>query len=395
MKKRLYLIPVVLIIAALAVRIILLATKSSGNGQRRGQTAAVAVEVDSVRYGPIREVREFTGSIFPYNQYIVAPKVSGRVIEIRKRIGDPVHTGELLARIDDAEYQQAVLEAEANLKIAEAAVTESRSQLDLSRDQRDRMESLRAKDLASSAELDAAVSDYSAKESRYRLALAQVDQRKASLESARIRLGYTRLTATRAGYIGERFVDEGALLAPNTAVVSVIEISSVIVRTTITERDYPLISPGQPVRVTVDAFPSRAFSGRVSRIAPMLQEASRVAQMEAEVANDSLLLKPGMFARAEVIIAAKNDVQVVPREALVNRGDETGVFMVSAGEDVARYVPVETGIVTPDLAEILSPRLDGRVITLGQHLLQDGTPIILREGASGNAAEPQGAAGKN
>jgi RND family efflux transporter MFP subunit len=395
MKKRLYLIPVVLIIAALAVRIILLATKSSGNGQRRGQTAAVAVEVDSVRYGPIREVREFTGSVFPYNQYIVAPKVSGRVIEIRKRIGDPVHTGELLARIDDAEYQQAVLEAEANLKIAEAAVTESRSQLDLSRDQRDRMESLRAKDLASSAELDAAVSDYSAKESRYRLALAQVDQRKASLESARIRLGYTRLTATRAGYIGERFVDEGALLAPNTAVVSVIEISSVIVRTTITERDYPLISPGQPVRVTVDAFPSRAFSGRVSRIAPMLQEASRVAQMEAEVANDSLLLKPGMFARAEVIIVAKDKVQIVPREALVSRGEETGVFMVSAGEDVARYVPVETGIVTPDLAEILSPRLDGRVITLGQHLLQDGTPIILREGASGNAAEAQGAAGKN
>jgi RND family efflux transporter MFP subunit len=395
MRKRIYFALIILVVAALALRITLLATKGSGDGDRRGQTPAVAVEVDSVRYAPIKEIREFTGSVFPYNQYIVAPKVSGRVIEIYKRIGDRVRSGEMLARIDDAEYQQAVREAEANLKIAEATVAESKTQLDLAREQRDRMESLRDKDLASAAELDAAVSDFSAKESRYRLALAQVEQRQAALESAKIRLGYTRLTATRPGYIGERFIDEGALLAPNAAVVSVVEISSVIVRTTITERDYPLISPGQQAEVLVDAFPSRAFSGRVSRIAPMLQEASRVAQMEVEVANDSLLLKPGMFARVEVLIASRDRTQVVPSKSLVNQGEEAGVFMVPPGEGVARFFPVKTGIVTPELAEILSPRLDGRVVTLGQHLLQDGTSILLPEGKSGKDVQPAAAAGKN
>ncbi len=396
MKKRLYLIPVIVVVAALAVRIVMLIVKGSGDDNRQRQTAAVAVEVDSVRFGPIREIREFTGSVYPYNQYVVAPKVSGRVVEIRKRIGDRVRAGELIARIDDAEYQQAVREAEANLKIAEASVIDTRSQLELSRDQKERMESLRAKELASNAEVDAAVSDFTAKESRYRLAQAQVEQRQASLESSRIRLGYTRLTATRAGYIGERFVDEGALLAPNAAVASVIEIGSVIVRTTITERDYRLISAGQPATVTVDAFASRRFSGRVSRIAPMLLEESRVAQMEVEVRNDSLLLKPGMFARTQVMIASKNRAQIVPTRSMVSRNGGTGVFMVPGDESVARYVPVEAGIATPDLTEVLSPALEGRVVTLGQHLLEDGSPVLLPKDSSGGAPAPaEGAKAKS
>ena len=388
MKKPLYLIPIIIVLAALAVRITVLIVKGSGDEKRQMQTAAVAVEVDSVRFGPIREIREFTGSVYPYNQYVVAPKVSGRVIEIRKRIGDRVLPGELIARIDDAEYQQAVREAEANLKIAEASVADSRSQLELARDQKERMESLRAKDLASSAELDGAVSDFSAKESRYRLAEAQVEQRAASLESSKIRLGYTRLTASRAGYIGERFIDEGALLAPNTAVASVIEIGSIIVRTTITERDYRLISPGQPAEVTVDAFASRVFSGRVARIAPMLLEDSRVAQMEVEVRNDSLLLKPGMFARVLVMIASKTRARIVPTRSIVSRNGETGVFTVPENESVARYIPVRAGIATPDLTEILSPALEGRVVTLGQHLLEDGSPVLLPKGSSGEAPGP-------
>jgi RND family efflux transporter MFP subunit len=240
LKKPAIFIPLAVIAAAVAVRIVLFVMKGSGSGGRGGMPP-VAVEVDSVRFGPIEEIREFTGSVFPYNQYVVAPKVSGRLVEIRKRIGDRVQAGELIARIDDAEYRQATLEAEANLRIAEAAVEEAASQLALSRDQKERMESLRAKDLASNAELDAALADFAAKQSRHELSRAQVEQREAALESARIRLGYTRLAASRAGYIGERFVDEGALLAPNAAVVSVIEIGTVIVRSSVAERDYRLV----------------------------------------------------------------------------------------------------------------------------------------------------------
>jgi len=387
MKKWLVIVIGGLLVVLLAFRITVLVMKSTGRGPEQDERPAVAVEVGTVTFGPIREIRQFTGTVFPYNQYVVAPKVSGRVLQIRKRIGDPVREGELIARIDDAEYQQAVREAEASLKIAKASLAESRSQAELARQEKERIESLEAKGMVTEAELEAALTNYEAQEARYQLALAQVEQREAALASSRIRLGYTRLTASHAGFVGERFVDEGALLAPNMAVVLVVGIDSVIVRTTITERDYGHIKPGQPVDVMVDAFRNRRFSGTVERIAPMMQEASRMAEMEVEVDNESHLLKPGMFARIEVVTAKKDNTQLVPSTAVVDRSGETGLFVIPEGEAIARHVRVTTGIVTPDLTEILEPSIHGRVVTLGQHLLDDGSPVLLPEETSGASGD--------
>jgi RND family efflux transporter MFP subunit len=358
-----------------------------GRKSVRPSRPPVAVEVDNVSYGSIRGTRELTGTVYPQYQYIVAPKVSGRILQIRKRIGDPVRTGELVARIDDAEYQQAVFEAEANLKIAQASLAESESQFELAGQEKERAKQLQAKGIASPAELDAAVTNFAAQKSRYALAQAQVEQREAALKSARIRLGYTRLTASKPGFIGERFVDEGALLAPNAAVASVVGIDSVIVRTTVIERDYSQMRIGQEAMVTVDAFQSQRFPGIVSRIAPMLQEASRVAQIEVEVRNDSLLLKPGMFARVEVVTAEKDSTQIVPAVAVVRRNGESVIFIVDPGEAIAHTVSVQTGIVAPERVEILSPALHGLVITLGQHLLDDGSPVLLPKDSEGTVQE--------
>jgi len=377
MKKRLIAILGLLVMALLVFRIILLLTKTSGDRRSNSQRPPVAVEVDGVRYGPIKEIRQFTGSVYPDYQYAVAPKVAGRILQIRKRIGDWVQKGEIIARIDDAEYQQAVLEAEASLKIAQASLTEAQSQFALAGQDLERVRSLQEKGIASPAELDAAVTNYDAQQSRLKLAQAQVEQKQAALKSARIRLNYTVLVATEPGYIGERFVDEGTLLAPNAPVLSVIGIDTVIVRTTIIERDYGRIQTGQPAQVSVDAFPSKSFTGRVARIAPMLQQESRMAQMEVEVANDSLILKPGMFAQVDVVLAERDSAQIVPSQAVVNREGQKGVFVVDQENSTARYIPVQEGIVSPEKTEILSPQLAGLVVTLGQHLLADGSPVIL------------------
>ncbi len=384
MKKKIFIFLGVILVAALAIRIVMLFNKGTGGGQGQQQKPAVAVEAEAVRTGPISEIREFTGSVYAYYQYIVAPKVSGRVIRISKRIGDRVKTGEMIALIDDAEYQQAVYEAQANLRIAEASLAEAQSQFELARQEKERAESLASKGIMTSAELDAAVTAFSAQQSRLALAGAQIEQRQASLKTSGIRLGYTRLAASAPGYIGERFIDEGALLAPNNAVASVIGIDSVIVRTTITERDYTFINKGQQAEVSVDAYPGKIFLGKVTRIAPMLQESSRVAQMEVEVLNESLQLKPGMFARVRVVTAEKDGAQIVPTRAVIAINGETCVFSVRAGETTAKRVVVLTGIVTPEITEIVSPPLEGRIITLGQHLLDDGSPILVNENGSGS-----------
>jgi RND family efflux transporter MFP subunit len=172
-------------------------------------------------------------------------------------------------------------------------------------------------------------------------------------------------------------------------VVSVIGIDTVIIRTTVIERVYGQVAIGQTADVEVDAFPGKAFSGEVSRVAPMLDEASRMAQMEIEVSNASLLLKPGMFCNVRLVLAEKQSAQVVPSRAVVTRNGETGVFVVRGGETTAHFVPVSVGISTLERTEIAEPVIDGLVVSLGQHLLEEGSTVILPEGAGEGAAPPE------
>ncbi len=377
MKKKYVVIAGVVVGLLLLYRIAVLVFSSAKETAPRGGQMAIAVEIDSIRYEPIQEIRRFSGSVHPIYQYIVAPKVSGRLLRINKRIGDWVRSGEMIALIDDAEYQQAVREAEANLRIAESSLLEARSQFSLATQEQERATQLQQKGIASSAELDAANTNFIAQQSRLELAQAQVEQRQAALKSAQIRLSYTTLTVDQPGFIGERYVDEGALLSPNAPVVSVVGIDRVIVRTTIIEKDYGRIVTGQTASVQVDAYASEAFPGLVARIAPVLDEASRVAKMEVEVDNSSRILKPGMFAKVSVVLSHTDDAQIVPSKAIIGKNGTSHLYLVDMEKRAAREVPVTVGIVNGEKTEIVAPRLDGYVVTLGQHLLQDGTPVIL------------------
>jgi RND family efflux transporter MFP subunit len=392
-RKQVVYIALAVLAAVLIWRIGALVMRGGGGGSGRFSSPPVAVEVVEVTRQPISETMEMTGTIYPLYQYVVAPKVSGRIVRIDKRIGDWVDAGELVARIDDGEYQQLVLEAEANLRIARANLAETRSQFELAGQELDRVRSLREMQIAPQSDLDAAQTKHDALRSRIELAEAQVEQRQAGLNAARIRLGYTKLVAAEPGFVGERFTDEGSLLSPNSPVISVIGIDTVIVQTTVIERAYGQVRAGQSADLRVDAFPDMVFSGHVSRIAPKLQESSRVAQMEVVVANDSLYLKPGMFCTVTLALAEKASAQVVPTQAVVTRNGGSGVFLVPDGETTAHYVAVEVGIASSDLTEILAPELIGRVVTLGQHLLRDGSAVILPQepGESGEegSAGPQ------
>jgi RND family efflux transporter MFP subunit len=350
------------------------------------------VEVGDVRLQAIQEVWRLTGAIQPASRYVVSPRVAGRVLTISKRIGDRVAEGEVIARLDDSEYQQAVLEAEAALRISQATVNETRIELALAAQNLERMQALEAKQYVSRMDLDKARAEHDGLASRVKLSEAQVEQREAALETARIKLGYAILTAPQPGFVSERFVDEGGTVAANGAVLSVIGINPAVVRTTVTESLYGRIKVGQNAEVEVDAYPGKGFPGGVSRIAPQFDDESRTASMEIEVANPSLLLKPGMFANVRIVLAEKRDAQVVPTAAIVSRDGSSGVFVVE-GAGIARYVSVKAGIATAEVTEILSPTLTGKVVTLGQHLLEDGSQVILpgAGGTGGGRGTPSGA----
>jgi RND family efflux transporter MFP subunit len=199
---------------------------------------------------------------------------------------------------------------------------------------------------------------------------------------AKVRLSYARIkvpenNTTGHRVVGERFVDEGAMLAPNTPIVSILDIEKLIVAIHVIGRDYPKIQTGQESVISTDAFPGCTFRGKVVRIAPILKEKSREARVEIEIPNVKKLLKPGMFVQVHIQFDEHDNATVVPVAALVKRNGSQGVFVVDPQEQKARFIPVTVGIVNGIQAEVLNPVITGAVVTLGHHLLEDGNLIIL------------------
>jgi RND family efflux transporter MFP subunit len=169
------------------------------------------------------------------------------------------------------------------------------------------------------------------------------------------------------------------MLAPNTSIVSVLDIRALTGVIYVIERDYSKVRTGQEASVSTDAFPGRTFPGKVVRVAPILKETSREARVEIEVPNPEGLLKPGMFIRVQIEFSRVDDAMVVPLSAVAKRNGKQGVFQVNMEEMTAQFVPVDLGIVNNERAQILAPPLTGQVVTLGHHLLEDGGAIILPE----------------
>ena len=210
-----------------------------------------------------------------------------------------------------------------------------------------------------------------------------------------MRLSYTRIEAAgkdqngQRWVVGERFVHVGDMLAPNTSIVSVLDIGTLLAVIHVTERDYPKVQVGQTATVTADAFPGKSFTGRVVRLAPLLKETSREARAEIEIPNQDTLLKPGMFARAGIEFDRHEKATVIPVDSLVNRDGKKGIFLVDSREMKAIFIPVTVGLISGDLAEIVDPPLAGSIVTTGQHLLENGGAIIL-PGSGSNPAQKQG-----
>jgi len=372
-----------------------LAARAQASPAERG-ARAVAVEVQPVATTTIRDVAQFTGSLFSKALFVAAPKVAGRLKKLTVNIGDPVRQGQTIALLDDDEYAQQVGEAQAELEVAKANIEEARSALEIEKREYDRVQALRQKNIASESELDSGQARYQAQEAKYKVALAQVDQKDAALKAAEVRLSYTRIQAAWEDgegerVVGERFVDEGAMLRANDPIVSIIDLSSLTAVIHVIERDYSKITVGQDATVTTDAYPERLFRGRIVRVAPLLKETSREARVEVEIPNPEGVLKPGMFVRAEIEFDRHDNATVVPFTALARREGREGVFLADLTEKKAHFVPVTVGIVSGEQAEVTAPPLSGMVVTLGQHLLTDGSTIAVAQAAgTGEAASGPG-----
>lgn len=353
-----------------------------GKKKKENRTSAVPVEAKAIRHGSIELLRTFSGTLEPRAEFVVAPKVSGRVERLTVKISDSVQRGELVGELDNEEYIQAVALAEADLAVTRANLSEARSAMETANRELERITTLRQRGVASEVQLDSASANQLAKQVKYEVAQANVIRAESSLETANIRLGYTRINAGWSGgadqrVVAERFVDEGEMVSSNTPLLRIVELNPITGVIFVTERDYARLQPKQEILLMTDAFPGETFKGHIERIAPVFKQTTRQARVELTINNDRKRLKPGMFIRATVVLSRSDEAVIIPEEALTKRDDRIGVFLVNEDGETVSWRLLETGIRQGDEVEVLGEQLSGRVVTLGQQLLSDGSAITI------------------
>jgi RND family efflux transporter MFP subunit len=192
--------------------------------------------------------------------------------------------------------------------------------------------------------------------------------------------------------VAERFVEEGETVSANEPLFRIVELDPITAAISVAERDYALLADGKPAELRTDAFPGRTFEAHIARIAPVFRETTRQARVELTVENPDLLLKPGMFVRASVVLEQVADATLVPEAALTVRDGHEGLFVVAEDGSRVQWRPVQVGIRDEQQAQIIDGEgLAGRqVVTLGQQLLDDGSAVLVPEpdSAVADAAAP-------
>lgn len=274
----------------------------------------------------------------------ITSKASNLVTAVRFRDGQRVQRGQVLVELDSAQVR-------ADLAAAQAALTESRSQFERSRE-------LLPTQALSKSQFDQIEATLKANEAR--------------VASARARLEDTVIRAPFSGRVGLRRISVGSLISPGTVITTLDDSSLIKVDFAVPEVNLSQLREGLSLTATSTAYPGRRFSGRVTSVDSRVDPVSRSVLVRAEVPNPENLLKPGMFLNVEIVRDQRNAL-VVPEEALVPEQDRQYVFVVDAGRAQRREVRI--GARRPGSVEILSG------LERGERVIVEGT-VKVREGGA-------------
>jgi RND family efflux transporter MFP subunit len=365
-----------------------------------------------------------TADLLPSKQAAIFSKVSGYIRRIHADRGDFVREGQLLVEIDDQELQAQLEQARAMLLSGQAGLGMARTQLDGNRAnlenqranlakaravadndarQTERMkklfegglvsafewdnarttaESSRASVQSAEAQLVLAQTQIATSESQVRVSQAQVETQQAALRLAETGLANTRLLAPFAGYVAQRNLDQGGAVSAqssgtNTSSLGILvvhDIASVKVQVEVPERHIARVKVGTPVRLRVDPYTNDVFSGSVARIVHNLDPRTRTMGLEVDIPNRDGRLKPGMFARVDLLVETRKGALTIPVDALRVGEAKPTVMVVRAG--VTEAVPVSLGLADGERVEVVSGLADGdQVVVQGKDLVKAGQKV--------------------
>jgi RND family efflux transporter MFP subunit len=361
----------------------------------------VAVQAVSIEARDMDRPVDAVGTLDPNEEVTVASQVDGVVEKMLVDLGDAVRPGQTIATLDTRELELSLRQQRAALdqELARVGLTDenatfdegSTSQVrqakaayDEARIALDRTRKLFDEQLIARQQLDQAQARYDVAEASQRNATevvrnirATIAARRASVDLALKKLADARITAPLGGYIKAKMSAEGQFVKNGSPVAVIVQNNPLRLRVEVPETAIQNVRPGRAVRFTVDAWPDKTFEGRITRLAPSLDEQSRTLRLEAAVNNDAGLLKPGLFARVTIQTGRREKALVAPAEALFTVAGLEKLFVIEDGKVSERIV--RSGARVDDRVEILEGVKEGeRVAVSNLGSLQQGREVSIQ-----------------
>lgn len=316
----------------------------------------IAVEVAPVKVAAVSTSVSALGTLQANQSVTIQPEIAGKVVKVGFKEGDGVKAGTILIELD-----RSILAAEAE---------QAKTTLELAEINYRRADVLAKQGIGTARSRDEAVAAYS--------------NAQTALELARARLQKTTIVAPFDGVVGLSNITVGRYLAVGDRIVNLESIDPVKVDFRVPELFLPAVSVGQKVEVTVDAFPSRSFTGEVYAIDPLVDVEGRAVSLRARIPNPDGALRPGLFARVRLTIDQRPNAMLIPETALVPQGTDRYVYRVNDG--AVTYVKVTTGERRAGEVEITDGLSPGDiVVTAGQLKLYDGAEVRIQPTAAAAA----------
>lgn len=335
----------------------------ASRAEERGAETRRTVRVVAAAQGELPQVVEVSGTLGAEEEVVLGMKVAGRLDAVGVDLGSRVGRGQVLARLAPIDFELRVRQADAALEQARArlglragedsdeldpeqtaVVLQARAVLAEAEARRARARALFGEQLLPRADLDETEASFQVAEGRYQDAhdeilnrQAVLAQRRSELELARQQLTDSVLVAPFAGAVRERHATPGQFVAAGQSVVTLVRIHPLRLRLAVPERAAANVRSGQQVQVRVEGDP-RAYSGRVARLSPAIEESNRTLMVEVEVPNRDGVLRPGAFATAEILTSGGRPVVFVPVSAIVTFAGIEKVLTVEGGTSAEKRV---------------------------------------------------------
>jgi RND family efflux transporter MFP subunit len=373
----------IMITIALSLILFLGSCGQSKKDTKDENIAKIPVEVARMTSGPIESKLNFLGNISAVQEVKVYSTIPTRIISMKADVGDIVKKGQVLASVDNEKIRNAVVQAEAGLESARAQYKNVESEWN-------RVNRLYQENAISKAQYDAATTQLEA-------ARSAVKQLEAGLSTAKNQMDDSYITTPISGVVSARLLEEGDQAAPSIPIFSIVKMDQVKIQIDIVENQIDLVKIGQRAHIRVESFPNEVFEGKISKVNPTLNPATRTIGAEVLIDNPELKLRPGMFAKVEVVVNRHEKSLFVPKYSILEntRLEYLGGELTNSTVKIDQYVfiiqdsiaykrDIVTGIVDENKVEVLQGLKGNELLVItGQHNLLDSARVEIVADRSG------------